>query len=86
MLLSNTMKLYKVTCRGMRSAGGSGVVDGLAYVVAESLSDAYKRVKDYLEEKELGTANSRELDVIELIAEETDYPRCGYRLFVQRIA
>jgi hypothetical protein len=77
------MKLFKVILRGMNFiSSGSGVANGYAYVVAENTDDAYKKVRAYLDTKELGFRHERELNCVELLAEEGDYPNCGLRLFL----
>ena len=75
------MKLYRVTCRGMTVSFAS-TVNGIAYVVADNSDEAYKKLKKYLDEKEIGFFMERELDKVELIAEATDYPHCYTRLFL----
>ena len=75
------MKLYRVTCRGMTSTIGGNVAHGLAYVVAENSADAYQRVRTELDNIDLGFAKDREMDKVELLAEEGMYPNCGHRLY-----
>ena len=75
------MKLWKVTCRGMHGGLGSSVAHGIAYVVAEDAAQAYKKVRTSLDERNLGFSKERELNKIELLAGEGDYPECGYTLY-----
>jgi len=76
------MKLFKVVLKGMRSTA-LGVANGCAYVVADGMDEAYQSVKKYLDEKDLGFFDERELDRVELIAAEGDYPSCKIRLYLQ---
>ena len=74
-------KLYRVTCRGMHGGIVSDVAHGVAYVVAENASEAYKRVRDSLDKRNLGFRKEREMEKVELLAEEADYPECGICLY-----
>lgn len=76
-----TLKLYRVTCRGMTTTVGGNVAHGLAYVVAEDAADAYRRVRTELDKTDLGFSKDREMDKVELLAEEGMYPDCGHRLY-----
>lgn len=71
------MKLYLVKCKGMTSTIGGQTPHGLAYVVANDAENAYKILRKKLDEKDLGFYHERELDTIQLIAEEGNYPACG---------
>ena len=77
------MNLYKVTCNGMTSVSvaSGNVAHGVAYVVAEDPTSAYKKVRAYLNKADLGFDHERELDTIELLASDERYPHCGYRLY-----
>jgi hypothetical protein len=57
------------------------VTHGIAYVIAKDPTAAYSRVKEYLDQNDLGFARDREMEKIELIAEESPYPNCGFALF-----
>ena len=74
-------RLYRVTCRGMQTSIGSSVSHGIAYVVAENPDAAYQMVRRYLDDEDLGFSHERELEKIELLAEEAKYPSCGKALF-----
>jgi len=76
-----TDKLYKVTCQGMTTQI-TGPAHGVAFVVAPDPGQAYEKVRKWLDQKDLGFNKERELASIELIAEEADYPDCGYRLYL----
>ena len=76
-----SLKLYKVTCKGMTTSF-TGCAYGVAYVVASDPTEAYEKVRTDLEKQDLGFRKDRELDRIELLAENTDYPDCGLRLYI----
>ncbi len=75
------MKLYRVTIRGMGALTSGQVNRQVSYVVADNAEIAYKTVRKYLDEKDLGFGWERELDKIELLAEEKDYTDTGHMLF-----
>jgi hypothetical protein len=77
-----TRKLYRVTLKGLACRSGSGQCYGEAYVVAEDPTAAYQQVKSRLESDDIGFEHDRELDTVQLIAEETDDPLCGHRLYI----
>jgi len=76
------MKLYKVTLKGMHSSSGGSCCNGIAYVISESMDEAYGKVKKYLDEKNWGFFPDRELRSVELIAAEGEYPKTEYRLYL----
>jgi len=71
------MNLYLVKCK----LGLSGSIHGRAYVAASSPTEAYLKLRDYLNAANIGFANERELHTIELLASDVNYPDCGYRFF-----
>ena len=75
-------KLYRVTLRGMHHSSTGGVIYGIAYVVAEDTEQAYKKVRDSLEKRDIGLNSDRELLSIELLAEDIGYPDCNIILYV----
>ena len=75
-------KLYKVTCKGMHGGISSDIAYGIAYVVADDAAEAYKKVRDSLDKRKLGFSHEREMDKVELLAEEADYPACRIPLYV----
>lgn len=75
-------KLYRVTCKGMHGGLGADIAHGIAYVVADNSAEAYEKVRVSLEKQKLGFSKEREMEKIELLAEETTYPNCGYCLYV----
>ena len=74
------MDLFKVTLRGMTAS--LNTVYGVSYVVAPDLTTAYETVRKYLDEKNLGFRHEREVDTVELLASEGDYPECKHQLFI----
>lgn len=75
-------KLYRVTLRGMTTTFGDGVAYGISYVVAKNAEQAYQKVKKFVDEKDLGYCHQRELNKIELIAEDYQYTKTGTILFL----
>jgi len=75
------MKLYRVKLKGLT---GSVVTTayGKPYVVADNPTDALIKVQTYLKENKIGFSGDREMDTIELLAEEGDYPKCRVQLFI----
>lgn len=81
--MSKRLKLYEVVCRGMASVTlGAHVCHGRAFVVAADPSAAYRVVREYLDAKGVGFDHERELDHVRLVAEVSEYPACGTRLFL----
>lgn len=68
-------KLYKVEIRTIGKCKFS-------YVVAEHPTEAYEKVRKYLDENDLCFKSQRELLNIELIADSAKYPDCGTRLYL----
>jgi hypothetical protein len=79
------MNLYKVTLRGMKSSIAGDVAYGISYVVADGPTRAYKIVRGFLDEEDLGFDSERVLESVELIAEDERYPDCGTILFVDDV-
>ena len=75
------MKLYRVVLKGMHSDETSTAY-GKPYVEASNPTEALKKVQAYLNMKNLGFPSEREMDRIELLAEEGDYPEYGIQLFL----
>jgi len=75
-----SLKLYKVTCKGMTTSS-TGVAHGISYVLAADPTEAYLTVRTNLDKRDIGFDKDRELDRIELIAENVDYPDCGTRVY-----
>lgn len=75
-----TKKLYLVKLCGMQ-ASVSGPAYGFAYVVATDAAEAYRKVRERLDSKDLGFAKDREMQTVTLLAEATDYPDCSVILY-----
>lgn len=73
------MKLYRVTLRGM-IYNSTCVAYGLSYVISENSDEAYKKVRKFLDENDLGFSKDRELDKVELIADSYLYTDTGCML------
>ena len=71
------MRLYKIKIRTYKK----GCVN---YVVANDATEAYRILRKYLDEKDYFFEKERELDTIELVAEEGDYPDCEMQLFITK--
>lgn len=77
------MKLYRIKLKGMCETGiGSGTEYGHPYVVAENPTEALNKVQKYLNKKDIGFTREREMDTIQLLAEEGDYPECRVQIFL----
>lgn len=74
--MDKKLKLYRVTLRGM-TYNSTGVAYGSSYVIAENSDEAYKKVRKFLDENELGFYKDRELDKVELIADSYRYTDTG---------
>ena len=74
------MKLYKVVLRGL--SGYNGIGAGISYVIAEDPEKAYQKVRTLLDDEDYGFTKEREMDKIELIAEDCKYPDNGTMLFL----
>jgi hypothetical protein len=75
-----TDKLFKVNLKGTYGTG-CGVKYHRSYVVAKTMDGAYKKVRDYLDGADIGFSSDRELDSIELVAEDYEYTDVRTRLF-----
>ena len=75
-------QLFLVICKGMTDISGSQCAGGRAYVVAVDVGKAYQKLRSYLDEKDLGFTHQRELESVTLLAEESEYPDCGIKLFL----
>ena len=54
---------------------------GMAYVVAENPNEAYMLLRNDLDQRDLGISHEREMETVELIAEQIDYPDCKIKLY-----
>jgi hypothetical protein len=75
------MKLYRVKLQGMTS-NIDGPAYGISYVVADNPTEAYYKVKNFLDDKDIGFDREREMGSIELIADENQYGNCGTILYL----
>lgn len=50
--------------------------------MATDLTSAYNKMQEFLEERDIGYDSDRQLDKIELLAENEEYPDTDYRLFI----
>jgi len=75
------MKLYLVTLKGM-TYSSTTVAYGTSYVIAEDAQKAVDKVQSYLNEKNIGFRRERELDSVTLLADSTQYPDCGCKLYL----
>ncbi len=74
--MSGRMKLYKVILRGM-TYNSSGIAFGISYAIAENSEEAYQKVRKFLDDNDIGFTNERELDKIELLADNFRYTGVG---------
>lgn len=72
------MKLYRVKLRGFYNKPM-----GAPMVVATDPTAAYEIVKKWLDEKDYGFRKDRELDCVELVADDYEYTDAPSRLFLQ---
>lgn len=77
-----TRKLYRVTLKGMTASVSQGTRYGCPFIVATSLDEALGAVQKYLADHKIGFPEDRELESIELLADETEHPMCKVQLFV----
>lgn len=73
-------KLYRVNLRGLASSTGVGYQT--SYVIAKNPDEAYRKVRKYLDDKDYGFSHERELESVELIADEYEYTDVRTRLFL----
>ena len=78
--MKKTAKLFLVNLRGLSSM--TGVQRNKNYVVANDTNEAYKKVRDWLDSKEYGFRYERELESIELLAENCEYTDVRIMLFI----
>jgi len=76
-----TKKLFKVNLRGLTT--GTGIKYGESYVIARDCQKAYDMIKRFLETEGIGFAKDRELESVELLAEDDKYNDCGHILFIE---
>lgn len=74
-------KLYKVILRGMNNCS-TGISYGSSFVVAKNPHEAYEKVRDFLDTNDYGFRKDRELDRVELIADNNPHTDLGTLLFI----
>lgn len=72
-----TQKLYRVTLIGMNNS-----LYKVSYVVTTDCNKAYQKVKSFLDKNDLGFSKERELDKVELVAENYQYTNTETILFL----
>jgi len=75
--MQDTNKLYRVVLRGMTST-----VYNMSYVIAKSADEAYRKVRKFLDDSDIGFRKDRELEKVELLAEEYQYTDTGTMVFL----
>lgn len=75
------MKLYLVRCHGMQTTAGGQVAWGQAYVAADDPTEAYRKLRAFLDKEDLGFSQEREMLSIELVADSERYQHCGIRFY-----
>ena len=74
------MKLYRVKLKGSPSHGS---VDCYTpYILANDPTEAYKKIRKILDEKDYGFESDREMQSIELLADDYEYNECKNLLIV----
>jgi hypothetical protein len=73
------MKLYKVKLIGV--FGGTSTNYNESYVIANDSEEAYKKVRSFLDRNDIGFKDQRELNSVQLLAEDKQYPECKTILF-----
>ena len=74
--MSETRKLYRVKTRS------PSCLDQISYVVATNSHDAYSKVREDFDRRDIGFPSDREMVQVELLAEESIYPFCDSRLYL----
>ena len=75
-----TKKLYRVKLKGLSNSTGVNLQN--SFVVANSLTEAYAKVRAWLDEHDYGFKDDRALDSIELLAEDYEFSEVRTRLFL----
>jgi hypothetical protein len=80
--MEEILNLYQIELKGMHGRLGGNVEYGTAYVVATDTVEAYRVVRNYLNENTIGFSHDRELLSITLLATTENYPPCGTKLYM----
>lgn len=67
--MNKNNKLFRITVKGLSKHKTS-------YIVAKDPTSAYEKLRKYLDARDYGFGSDREMEKIELIAEEYDYSTC----------
>ena len=78
------MNLYRVTLRGMHIDLEVASIHGISYVVASGPDRAYDLVRADLNKRDIGLSKDRALQTVDLLAQNVEYPECGYRLRIEK--
>lgn len=78
--MKESIKLFKVTLRGMRHTTTGSAPEGVSYVLASCPTSAYLKIRKRLDDKNRGFVKDRELESIDLVAESGEYTDALYRL------
>ena len=73
-------KLFKVNLRGLSSVTGINYQE--SYVVAEHATEAYEKIRAFLDTEDYGFDHERELLSVTLLAEDNRYTDVKTRLFL----
>jgi len=76
------MNLYRVKLKGMKSAV-LGISYGDSFVVANDPTEAYQKIREYLDNEDIGFMSDRVLETIEFLASED--PRCKRGIFLRGV-
>ena len=79
--MQDTNKLFRVILRGMTSSM-TGVSYGISYVIAKNMDEAYKKVREFLDDNDIGFRKDREIVKVVLLAEDYQYTDTGKMLFL----
>jgi len=79
--MDKVLNLYKVTLKGM-TYSYNGIAHGISYVIAENTDEAYQKVKNFLDKKDIGYSRERELDKVELLASSYEYNNIGNIIYL----
>ena len=80
-MTEENLKLFFVKTEGMRS-GVSSAPYGALYVLATHPTEAYNKVREFLDINDVGFDSDRELKSIEVVADSHNVPKCDYRLIL----
>ena len=79
--MQESNKLFRVVLRGMTSSV-TGVAYGISYVIAKNMDEAYRKVRKFLDDQDIGFRKDWEIEKVELLAEDDQYTDIGAMLFL----